>query len=168
GTHEGNGEYVLEHVPGGDEYAINVTAAGYVNDARTVSVGTNGTASDRAVLEGDATLLVTAVDESDEPIDDATVTIERSDGVSFTVAEESNAQGTIETTVPGSDAVYTVTVDVQGYVSETLSTDSISSGATETVTVTLAADDSVPGFGVSVAAVALLATLAASVVRGRA
>ncbi|NUB89639.1 S8 family serine peptidase [Haloterrigena sp. SYSU A121-1] len=168
GTHEGNGEYVLEPVPGGDEYAINVTAAGYVNDARTVSVGTNGAASDRIVLEGDATLLVTVVDEADEPVGDATVTIERPDGASFTATEESNANGTLEATVPGSGTAYALTVDAQGYASETVSTDSVPSGATESVTVTVATVDGVPGFGVPVAAVALLATLAVSVSRGRA
>ncbi|WP_407067116.1 S8 family serine peptidase [Haloterrigena salinisoli] len=168
GVHTNQGTYRIAPLPGGDEYAVNVSAAGYVSETLSMESDSNETATERAILEGDATLSVSVVDEDGEPIDGATVTIERPDGTSFAVATETDSDGTLEVTVPGTGMEYTVGVDAEGYESETVTTGSVSSEANESVTVTMsAADDGVPGFGVTMGMIAVLATLAVGVTRTR-
>ncbi|QSX00149.2 S8 family serine peptidase [Haloterrigena alkaliphila] len=166
GTHRGDGEYSIDALPGGSEYTINVTAEGYVDE--TVPVGEiTGTGSHRVVLEGDATLSVAVVDEDGDPISNATATIERPDGTSFEVSGVTNADGELETTVPGTGEEYTVTIAASGYNTETVPT-VISSEATASVTVELSApEDGVPVFGTATAVLVLLAALVISVARAK-
>ncbi len=166
GVHTAHGTYRIESVPGDDEYAVNVSAAGYVDETLSMEIDSNRTARERAILEGDATLSVTVTDEDGDPIDGATVTIERPGGTSFAVANETDSDGTLETTVPGTGVGYAVEVGAEGYESERVTTEEISSGATESVTVAMtAADNGVPGFGIAGGVIALVTALVVGISR---
>ncbi|MHC3437073.1 S8 family serine peptidase [Natrialbaceae archaeon A-gly3] len=159
GVHDGDGTYVLEGVPSLGEYELTVEAEGYVTEDATTTLEAGGTRTlDPTSLSGDATLEVTVEDESETPIEGASVTLERGEGT-FAVPEPTDGEGGLQITVPGTGEAYTVEATAEEYATNATTSDPVTSEATESVTVTLAEADGIPGFGPGVAVVALAAVV---------
>jgi len=162
-------------VPVNREYEVTITKEGYRSVSRTVAVdeapvelnvsiqrepAVNVTAANERVVVGESTS-VTVTDEYDEPIADASVSVEGSQ------AGTTDERGALSVEIPGADE-QTIEVTVDG-LSDTVTVEGIDPGteaatATRTATVTEAATATEttttggggPGFGPLVALVALL------------
>ncbi|WP_124193367.1 carboxypeptidase regulatory-like domain-containing protein [Natrarchaeobius oligotrophus] len=149
GSHTGNGTYTVSGLASAVEYDVTVTAAGYEPtefDARVEEPGTT-TLSEPALLDGDATLEVTAVgSRTDAPLENVSVRIEReTDGAQFEPSATTDADGTLAVTIPGTDDEYAVTANVTGYNESTVTTDDVDSGSTVPVSITLEGDSAIEG-----------------------
>ncbi|MCU4924676.1 carboxypeptidase regulatory-like domain-containing protein [Halobacteria archaeon AArc-dxtr1] len=159
GTHDSDGTYRIDAVPSGGNYDLTVSAAGYDEESVAVDVTNPATTTAESVsLAGDATVEVVVASDGNEPVADATVTVERPDGSAFTVGDGTDADGEVTVTVPGTGDSYTLSAMAEGYEDGEVATDPVESGAVESITVTVASTESaIPGFGVGAAAVAVIA-----------
>ncbi|NGM67780.1 S8 family serine peptidase [Natronolimnobius sp. AArcel1] len=168
GSHTGNGSYRLENVPTESEYNLSITAMGYGDSERTVSAmtDTDDTRAETVTLVGDATLEVAVETEDSEPIENATVLLER-DGANFEAGTTDNA-GALAVTVPGTGERYALEAVApdSSFESASVETDSVESGETVAVTVALSEPLPVSGFGVRITAIAFLTLVLAVAARG--
>jgi len=162
GEHDADGSYTVESVPSVGEYDLTADAEGYLDEDRSVTAEERGPHTLESIaLSGDGTLEVTVEDEAGEPIDGATVSVER-DEAHFEAAETTGTDGDLEVTVPGGE-VYTVEATAEEYETNATTTGSVESDGVEPVTVTLTErDDGLPGFGVGATLVAITVALLAA------
>ncbi|AFZ71354.1 S8 family serine peptidase [Natronobacterium gregoryi] len=158
GNHLENGTYVVSDVPTDEYYTLETNADGYGDETRRIAVEDDA-ATRTVAMTGDATLAVTVEsEEADDPIENASVVLERGDGESYETANLTDETGQLTITLPGTGESYTVEATAPEFVTTAVESDPVESEATEAVTVVLSEPLlPVPGFGPAVAVVALLA-----------
>lgn len=166
GTHVADGTYRVPDVPTGERYTLETSADGYVDETRRLSVENETTRS--IAMDGDARLEATVENEDEgEPIENASIALERPDGESYAPANLTDENGTLSVTVAGTGEPYTVEASADGFATDDVETEPIESEATESVTVVLAEPLlPTPGFGGVTAMVAMVAVLIALAARG--
>ncbi len=160
-SHDENGTYTASNVPSLGEYELRAVAEGYVTEERSVSLETAGDRVDESVsLEGDATLEITAETDGGDPVDGAGATVSRESGDAFEPVTQTDENGMLEITVPGTGERYSITASELDAGSGTADSEPVESQETETVTVVLS--DGVlptPGFGVATAMISVTAAI---------
>ncbi|AEH37018.1 S8 family serine peptidase [Halopiger xanaduensis] len=160
GAHVGDGTYRLENVPTRGEYDLRVGADGYVDAERAVSFAADtDRLAESVTLDGDAALAVTVQTEDREPIENATVTVERDSGVTYDANGTTREDGTLEVVVPGTGESYAVEAAAPEFESNAVETGPVASGETVSVTVPLPAPVPFPVTGTVAALFALCAVL---------
>lgn len=160
-TDAAEGTYTIEDVPSVGEYTVTVEASGYLTEVVTPTVDVaDETVSEQLSMDGDATLAIDVVDADDgEALENASVLVQTLDGVNHTDDFTTDADGTVDATVPGVDEAYNLTVSLEDYHTTETTTDPVGPGETAQVTIELEAVSEFPWLyvGAGVAAIALAA-----------
>ena len=154
----GDASYRIEDVPSIGEYEITSQAEGYVDLTTTEAVTTAGDAGPFThELEGDATLEISVEDEDGDPIEGAALTLGYDDAYVANITDATPESGEVDIAVPGTSLVYVIDAEAEGYESTSVESDLVGPGEVVPVTVTMEATNGIPGFGMGVAIVALIA-----------
>ncbi|SDR36481.1 S8 family serine peptidase [Natronobacterium texcoconense] len=158
GTTLENGTYVVSDVPTDEHYTLEASSDGYEDETRRVAVEDDA-ATRTVAMTGDATLEVTVESEEEgDPIENASVVLERGDGESYEAANLTDESGQLTVVIPGTGEPYTVEASAPEFASTAVESEPIESEATESVTVVLSEPLlPIPGFGPAAAVIALAA-----------
>lgn len=154
GTYVGSPEGT-EGVPNLGTYELRVDAEGYHTETLEVRIDQPGEKTVGVTLTGNATLVVMVNGSAGVP--NASVDVTREDGASFTVDGHTGEDGRIEIAVPGTGDTYTVLAEASGYESNVTRSETVMSAEQVTVQMNLAEASSMPGFGLGVGIIAILA-----------
>ncbi|TYL39074.1 peptidase S8/S53 subtilisin kexin sedolisin [Natronococcus pandeyae] len=161
----GDGTYRIEHVPRG-EYDLLADAPGYVERDRVVTVTAHDRVRESFELEGDATLEVAVETQSGEPVENASITLERSSGSALEPDERTDENGTLTAVVAGVDGSYSIEVSAPEFETTVVESGPVETGSTGAVTVSLSdTRESVSHLGALAAAFALVAVGVARLAR---
>lgn len=145
GVQTGPGSYRFKQVPGDIPYTLRISADGYAeytheeSAPESVDLPLN--------LDGSATLDIRVETLDGATIEGATITIESDTGEKHSYRQPTDESGSQSISLHGTDQRYTVHATADGYENATTTTDPISDGTTEQLTVQLTADDTLTGFG---------------------
>ena len=151
----GDGTITIDSVPSQVRYPLHVDAPGYRSHRDTYLVKDPGTADHAIELAGDTNVLITVVGGADgHAIADATIQVERSHGHTNVRPLQTNEAGQIEIQL-AEHAPVTVGATADGYRANETVISSVRAGDQIAVTIRLAEDDGLPGFGIPVVVIAI-------------
>ncbi|MFC4438889.1 MULTISPECIES: S8 family serine peptidase [Natrialbaceae] len=133
----GDGTYRIEHVPGVGEYSLRADAPGYVERERVVTAGARDRLTESFELQGDATLELSVETEAGEPVENASVTLERSSGSALEPDERTDENGTLTAVVAGTDESYSIEVSAPEFETTVVESGAVGTGSTGAITVSL-------------------------------
>ncbi|WP_306052592.1 S8 family serine peptidase [Natronococcus wangiae] len=162
--HTGDGTYRIEHVPSG-EYDLRVAAPGYVERERVVTAAARDRLAEAFELQGDARLLIAVETESGEPVENASVSIERPSGAALEPGERTDENGALAVVVAGTGESYSLEVSAEGFETTVVESDAVGAGS-QVVTASLSDTGvSPPHLGALAAAFAMVAVGVARLTR---
>lgn len=147
---------VVEGVPSGRTYTLVTAAGGYVPTNRSLAVDSAGETTTSVDLSGNARLAI-GISGEGEPIPNATISVTRPDGATFTADARTGEDGTLDVTLPGTGTRYEIAVRAVGFAENTSTSAPIADGETAPIAIELEPlPDGMPGFGVVAAVLAIL------------